>query len=86
MQVNPPARPSEQDIYLQSLVPDGAGGVWSLREASAWRTPGPRPRVWHYARGGWSGPQPVSPRWLLFGLAWARADGRSGASRAALAW
>jgi hypothetical protein len=68
-QVNPPARPSEQDIYLQSLVPDGAGGVWSLTGSLGSADPGPA-QVWHYARGGWSGPQPVSPRWLLFGLGW----------------
>lgn len=30
--------------------------------------PGPN-RIWHYAAGPWSAPQPVSSRWLLFGLA-----------------
>jgi hypothetical protein len=67
--VNPPARPSEQDIYLQSMVPDGSGGVWALTGSLGSADPD-RAEVWHYTAGRWSGPQPVNPRWLLFGLAW----------------
>ena len=48
---------------------DGAGGVWALTGSLGSADPGAA-RVWHYARRGWSGPQPVSPPWLLFGLDW----------------
>jgi hypothetical protein len=69
VQVNPPAKPSEQDLYLQSAVPDGAGGVWALTGSLGSADPGPA-RIWHDARGEWAGPQAVSSRWLLLGLAW----------------
>lgn len=37
--VSPPARPSEADEFLTSLVPDGSGGPWAVAEAF----PGPAP-------------------------------------------
>ena len=62
--VGPPARPSDADEYLTSLVPDGSGGLWAVAEA----LPGPA-RFWHYAHGGWAPPVAVESGWLYPALA-----------------
>jgi len=51
---SPPARPSEADEFLTSLVPDGSGGLWAVAEA----IPGPA-RFWHYTNGAWAHPVAV---------------------------
>jgi len=57
--VSPPARPSDADEFLTSLVPDGSGGVWAVGEA----IPGPA-RFWHYTHGAWAPPVAVKSGWL----------------------
>jgi len=61
---SPPARPSEADEFLTSLVPDGSGGLWAVAEA----IPGPA-RFWHYTNGAWAPPVPVQSDWLYPALA-----------------
>ena len=62
--VNPPARPSDADESLISLVPDGSGGLWAMAEA----IPGPA-RFWHYTNGAWAPPVAVKSGWLYPELA-----------------
>jgi hypothetical protein len=62
--VSPPARPSDADEFLTSLVPDGSGGVWAVGEA----IPGPA-RFWHYTNGAWAPPVAVKRGWLYPALA-----------------
>jgi hypothetical protein len=57
--VSPPARPTEDDEFLLSLVPDGSGGLWAAAEA----IPGPA-RFWHYTNGAWARPVAVKSDWL----------------------
>jgi hypothetical protein len=62
--VRPPARPSENDEYLFSLVSDGSGGLWAIGEAipGAWR-------FWHYTSGAWAPPVAAPSDWLYPELA-----------------
>jgi len=62
--VSPPARPTEDDEFLLSLVPDGSGGIWAAAEGF----PGPS-RFWHYTNGTWAPPVAVPSRWLYPELA-----------------
>jgi hypothetical protein len=46
---DPPATPSEDDLYLAAIVRDGAGGVWAESSSLGSAVPGPT-RIWHFAR------------------------------------